>query len=69
MCDVADESVGAAGALRTEGVQVNKWPTDTETSMWVHNIQCVIYPHSTATEAEQVARMRKAMDAVAALAP
>jgi len=40
---------------------VNKYSTDTETSFIVHNVDCVHYPHSTAVEAEQVARMKKAM--------
>jgi hypothetical protein len=59
MCDVGDESSG-----RRE-VQANKYPTDTETRMWVLNVDCVIYPDSTEREAAQVGRLRKAMEAIA----
>ncbi len=48
---------------------VNKYSTDTETSFSVHNVRCYLYPHSTATEADQVARVRKAMTAVAGSVP
>lgn len=63
LCDIEDDD--AFG----EGVEVTKWPTDTETSMRVLNVDCTIYPHSPDTEAEQVPRLRKAMQAVADLAP
>lgn len=57
MCDVGDE-------ISARKVQANKYPTDTETRMWVLNVSCTIYPDSTASEAAQVARLRKAMEAV-----
>lgn len=62
MCDVGDEGSGRI-------VEANKYPTDTETRMLVLNIACTIYPDSTASEAVQVARLRKAMEAVADSAP
>ena len=43
----------------------DKYPTDTETSMWVLNVDCTIYPDSTEAEPAQVARLRKAMKAIA----
>lgn len=62
MCTVADTGVD-------HELVVNKFSTDTETSFAVHNVNCVLYPHSTAVEAEQVARMRRAMQAVRASVP
>jgi hypothetical protein len=62
MCTVADSGVD-------HELVVNKYSTDTETSFVVHNVDCVLYPYSTAVEAEQVARVKKAMKAVSASVP
>jgi hypothetical protein len=59
MCTVGDAGVD-------HELVVNKYSTDTETSFVVHNVDCVLYPYSTAVEAEQVARVKKAMTAVGA---
>ena len=61
LCEVADESYGAT-------VEVTKYATDTETRITAANVQCAIYPHSTAEEAAQVGRLKNAMQAVADLA-
>ena len=61
LCDVADESFAAT-------VQVTKYATDTETYIRAANVECAIYPHSTAQEAAQVSRLKNAMEAVADLA-
>ena len=60
LCSVEDESFG-------DELLVNKWDTDTETSLTVLNIRCTIYPHSASAEADQIARVKKAMEAVAAV--
>jgi hypothetical protein len=58
LCSVEDESFG-------KKLAINKYDTDTETSLAVLNISCTIYPHSASTEAAQIARVKKAMKAVA----
>jgi hypothetical protein len=61
LCDVADESFGAK-------VLVTKYASDTETYIRAANVDCAIYPHSTAQEAVQVGRLKDAMEGVADLA-
>ena len=58
LCHVEDE-------ILSDELAINKWDTDTETSLTVHNVRCTIYPHSASTEAAQIARVKKAMEAVA----
>jgi hypothetical protein len=61
LCDVADEGFAAT-------VQVTKYATDNETYIEAANVQCAIYPHSSAREAAQVGRLKNAMEGVADLA-
>jgi hypothetical protein len=61
LCDVSDASLAAK-------VQVTKYATDTETYIRAANVECAIYPHSTAQEAAQVSRLKDALEDVADLA-
>jgi hypothetical protein len=58
LCHVEDE-------ILSDELVIKKWDTDTETRLAVHNVRCTIYPHSASTEAAQIARVKKAMEAVA----
>jgi hypothetical protein len=61
LCDVSDASLAAKA-------QVTKYATDTETYIRAANVECAIYPHSTAQEAAQVSRLKDALEDVADLA-
>ena len=61
LCDVSDAGSAAK-------VQVTKHTTDAETYIRAANVQCAIYPHSTAQEAAQVGRLKDALEDVADLA-
>jgi hypothetical protein len=60
-CSVGDRSGGAE-------VRVTKYETDTESSVDAFNVYCTIYPSSADREAAQIARLKRALRALAPVA-
>jgi hypothetical protein len=45
-------------------VEITKYPTDEETYLDVLNVDCSVYPYNSASEAEQVGRVKRALEAL-----
>ena len=45
-------------------MSVVKYPTDEETKLDVLNVSCSVYPYDDASEAAQVARAKRALEAL-----